>query len=293
MKHINLKVQTVALLGATLLSIPTYAEMAGHVTVIDKGNVKIHSYVSPPKGGTVNTQIIETPHSLVLVDAQMAMPFAKEVRAYADSLGKKIDRIIISHPHPDHWFGLEAFEGVPVYALAGTQKVIAKSGEKTIARMSKKLGKASPTKVVIPQHIIKAGSETIDGVTFNFEEIKDAEAGIQLLTKIPSIKTVIGQDLFYSDLHAFTGNNTFDGWVSTLQKLKADGGYDTLLVGHGKPATPELYDELIPYLQNAKKALAKSKTGEEYKAMLTVTYPDLKGAGMIDVSNHYLFKKAH
>lgn len=292
-KNIATGVSQISLFGAILFAAPAYAEMAGHVTVIDKGNVKIHSYVAPPKGGNVNTQIIETPHSLILIDVQMAMPFAKEVKAYADKLGKKIDRIIISHPHPDHWFGLEAFGNVPTYSLAGTKKVIEKAGKGMIARMSKKLGKATPTKVVVPQHIIESGDQLIDGINFNFEQINDAEAGIQLLTRIPEIKTIIGQDLFYNDLHAFTGNKTFDGWIATLQKLKTEGGYDTLLVGHGKPATPKLYDELIPYLQTAKKALAKSKTGEEYKTLLTVTYPKLKATGMIDVSNHYLFKKAH
>jgi glyoxylase-like metal-dependent hydrolase (beta-lactamase superfamily II) len=34
------------------------------------------------------------------------------------SAGTPIDRVIVTHRHPDRWFGCEYFRDVPVYALA-------------------------------------------------------------------------------------------------------------------------------------------------------------------------------
>jgi metal-dependent hydrolase (beta-lactamase superfamily II) len=89
----------------------------GTVVVSDYPNVRIHTYVSPPDGFLVNTQIVEGETSLVIFDGQLLNVYAAEVAAYASRLGKPVEQIIVSHGHPDHWAGLE----VPVHS--GHQRV--------------------------------------------------------------------------------------------------------------------------------------------------------------------------
>lgn len=86
--------------------------MHGTITVIDKGPVRIHRYTAPEDGLNVNTQLIETPSRIIAVDAQFALAYADEVVAYAKQLGKPIDRLVISHAHPDHYQGAARF-GAP------------------------------------------------------------------------------------------------------------------------------------------------------------------------------------
>ena len=90
------------------------------VQKIVKPHVTIHCCTSPDDGERVNAQIIETAKKLVIVDAMLMRPYAKEFRAYADSLGKPIDRVYVTHAHPDHWFGIESFQDKDVYAFAET-----------------------------------------------------------------------------------------------------------------------------------------------------------------------------
>src|ERR1700726_5048038 len=79
----------------------------GAILVSQFGPVEIHSYLSPADGLQVNTQMIEGPTAVVIFDGQLLLPYANEVASYVQTLGKPVDRIILSHAHTDHWSGLQ------------------------------------------------------------------------------------------------------------------------------------------------------------------------------------------
>src|SRR5713226_4077966 len=58
------------------------------------GSVKIHSSLSPADRFQVNTQMIEGPTAVVIVDGQLLLPYADEVASYVQALGKHVDRVI-------------------------------------------------------------------------------------------------------------------------------------------------------------------------------------------------------
>src|ERR1700691_2870294 len=95
----------------------------GSILVSKFGAVKIHSYLSPLDGFHVNTQMIEGPTAVVIFDGQLLLPYAGEVASYVQTLGKPVDRIILSHAHTDHWSGLqvltERFPDTRVFAVDG------------------------------------------------------------------------------------------------------------------------------------------------------------------------------
>jgi glyoxylase-like metal-dependent hydrolase (beta-lactamase superfamily II) len=109
----------------------------GTVVVSDYTNVRLHTYISPPNGFLVNTQIVEGPEKLVLFDGQLLNASAAEVAAYASRLGKPVERIIVSHGHPDHWAGLEVlaarFPTAGIFALAGVTEQIRIGGQTMLA----------------------------------------------------------------------------------------------------------------------------------------------------------------
>src|SRR5258708_10163433 len=80
----------------------------GAILVSQFGPVKIHSYLSPLDGFHVNTQMIEGPTAIVIFDGQLLLPYADEVASYVQTLGKPVERIILSHAHTDHWSRLQA-----------------------------------------------------------------------------------------------------------------------------------------------------------------------------------------
>jgi len=87
------------------------------VTVQSANGVNVHTLTAPESVFANSTHFVETENSLIAVDTQFLLPNAQDMRAYADETGKTIDRVFITHEHPDHFLGSEAFNDRPVYAL--------------------------------------------------------------------------------------------------------------------------------------------------------------------------------
>ncbi|MFD4599801.1 MBL fold metallo-hydrolase [Streptomyces sp. NPDC058464] len=255
--------------------------MNGTVTVIDMGTVRVHSYMAPDDSLNVTTQLIETPARIVAVDAQYALAYADEVVAYAKGLGKPIDRLIVTHAHPDHFHGAARF-GAPVHALPAVRDQIVAQGD-----AQDPTGTLIPVTDVTPTVEISPGTEVIDGVPFVFEAVTGGEAADELVIRLPGHGVLVAQDLVYHATHLFLGNNDIDGWQKVLDTLAADTSYDTILAGHGLPATPAVYAELRDYLAAARELLGDD--GEAYKKAILERYPTHGGPFLIDIGNQYLF----
>lgn len=259
--------------------------MNGTITIIDKGAVRLHSYMAPDDSVNVTTQLIETPSRVVVVDAQFVRGYADEVAAYARGLGKPLDRVIITHAHPDHFGGAARF-GAPVHALAVVRDQIA-----ALDDGRDPTGAAILTAEVTPTVVIEPGTEVIDGVPFVFEAYTGGEAADELVIKLPEQGVLVAQDLVYHDIHLFLGNNDIAGWRKAVERLAGEEGYDTVLVGHGTPAGPEVFGKVGRYLTDAEELLGDD--GEAYKEAIVDRYPRYGGRFVIDIANRYLFGAGH
>ena len=265
-------------------------DMQGKVEVREISGIKVHTYISPEDSNLNATHVIETAQKLVIIDAQFLVPYAMEFRKYVDSLNKEIDRVIISHGHPDHIWGLDAaFADTQVYALAYTINDIKKKAPGLLAARKPKMGDLAPEKIMVPQHTIEPGTQDISGVTYIFESFTGGDDKVQLVVKLPQLKVAFMQDVVYNKTHFFTAAD-LDDWIATLQKEKSAGGYDIIMAGHGVPTDPSVFDESIAYLSDAKAILANAKDGEDFAARLQEKYPAYKG-GLHKLSGSILFKK--
>ncbi|MFI5963798.1 MBL fold metallo-hydrolase [Streptomyces asoensis] len=255
--------------------------MHGTVTVLDRGAVRIHSYMSPADTFHVTTQLIETPARVVAIDAQLLPAYADEVVAYAGGLGKPLDRLVITHAHPDHYNGAARF-GVPVHALARVREQIAARGDSRLPT-----GEVIAATDFTPTVELTPGAEVVDGVTVVFEAVSGGEAADELLVRLPEQGVLVAQDLVYNDVHLYLGNNDIAGWRRAVDALAAEPGYDTVLAGHGLPTGPEVYERVRRYLADAGELLGDD--GETYKKAIVDRYPSHAGPFIIDIANRSLF----
>lgn len=253
----------------------------GKLVITKKGPVTIHTYIAPEVSALVTSHIVETNNALVMIDAQMVQPAVAELKAYIATLGKPLERIILSHEHPDHWLGSGQFD-VPYVSTPAVAEAVAIGYDATLERMSNTLGEAMPTGARVPEGSASTGSEIIDDVEMIFDVFNDAEAPEHLVIRIPDAATVITQDLIYNNAHFFPlGNN--NNWVAILNTMRswADDGYDTLLAGHGMPGSFGELDEAITYLGIQDEILSNATSADEATAELTERYPSYGGSALL------------
>ncbi len=274
------KSMLIALFLIFLLPFSTFAagvlkSNGGRVFVYDNGNgiAKVHTYMSPFKAAANTSTIIELKDRLVIVDMQFAEAFAQEFRAYVDSLGKPIDRIYLTHEHPDHWMGSIAFQDAKVYAPQSVIDFVQQKGEAIIKAKNK------PGKVPQFEKAVNVGDEVIGGLTFKFSMHRNAESMDALVIALPELKTLIAQDLLYSNTHLYLGHDSFNVWIAALNKMKKEfSDYEWFIPGHGEPqSTPRLINDNITYLTEANTAFASSGGDlEKIKQHLFARFPQLK-----------------
>src|SRR6202048_2092692 len=266
----------------------------GAIRVSQFGPVKIHSYLSPADGLQVNTQMIEGPSAVVIFDGQLLLTYADEVASYVQTLGKPVDRIILSHAHTDHWGGLqiltERFPDARVFALDGIADQIRARGPARLDGLRRTYGDKVATKVTVPTETITEGLQQIDGVTYDFKRFVDAESDLQLAALLPEQKVLMAFDLVFSpNQHAFTGANHFDHWMIVLESLKALQGYDTITIGHDTPVHRSAIDSTITYVKRAREIHAASADAKTYSESLKAAFPDRQQAGWVDFSAKLLY----
>ena len=271
---------------------------AGAILVSQFGPVKIHSYLSPADGLQVNTQMIEGPNAVVIFDSQLLLPYAGEVASYVQTLGKPVDRIILSHAHTDHWGGLqvltERFPDTRVFALEGIADQIRAGGPARLDGLRRTYGDKAASKVTVPTETITEGLQRIDGVTYDFRRFVDAELDLQLAALLPEQKVMLAFDLVFSpNQHVFTGGNHFDHWLIVLESLKALQGYDIIIIGHDTPVDRSAIDSTMTYIKRAKEIHAASADAKTYSENLKAAFPNRQLARFVDLSASYLYAAPH
>jgi glyoxylase-like metal-dependent hydrolase (beta-lactamase superfamily II) len=276
------------------MEISMSAQLSDPIIMIAKqaGDVRIHTFISSFADSNIAnaTHIIESKNQLVLVDGQFLAPYARQFRQYADSLRKPIERLYLSHRHPDHWFGLgAAFTDVPVYALAETTSFLKDHGQDSI-NDHWKMGDLLPDKVVIPKGVAKPGEETIDGVKYVFEEVTNTEIDFLLAIKLPELGIYIVQDLIYSGTHLYL-TKYMKHWIRVLEKMLLSD-CELFMPGHGLPADKNEVARNIEYLAAASEAAGNGLTNDAFKAFLLQRYPERKCPGIFDIYVPRLFDGA-
>ena len=268
----------------------------GVVQVSRRGGVTFHSYMSPQQGLLVCVHVIESANALVVVDAVMLRPHYTELRAYADSLGKPIDRVIVSHLHPDHWFGLAAFDDVPVHSQQYTHDGIVIAGDTFLESKRAVYGDLVPSRKVVPSHIITPGTTVVDGVTYEFSEVNEVESVTALVIELPEVKTLVAQDLVYNHVHMFVGEKTSagdyccDNWMAALSAYQAKG-HELILPGHGEPCGGEVFPEAIAYLSAVKELLRSAAGEDDLKRRTLERFPGYRLPEMLDLTNLFLYHR--
>ncbi|MEM6304204.1 MAG: MBL fold metallo-hydrolase [Pseudomonadota bacterium] len=270
----------VALIKGTTAPSPALAQgdmPPGTVHSFAKGGVTFHTYVSPPQAVNVTSHVIEMGDQLLLVDATFMAPTAQEVAGLIASTGKPVHTAYVSHEHPDHWGGVAAMDGVAFQTLPEIREAI---------RAEAASGDTPEPTALLTGADLALGMTEIGGVPVEFRSYDNAEAPKVIVAVLPEQKVAVVQDLVYNGVYFAPGVDRAN-WIATLEGLRDDPAFDTLLVGHGLPTTRGELDTAIAYLKTFDAAWQQGETPDAVEAAMRAAYPGYDGAFLLGLIGAY------
>jgi len=141
---------------------------------------KLNRYVSSTVYNT-NSYWLESDSGVALIDAQMLRSDAELMATMIESTGKTVKGVIVTHPHFDHFGGLnllrQKFGEFPIYASKGTADGFKASHEGAMAWAPGVHGPDYDKTMIEPDQIVESG-ETIEiaGISFKIDDLGAGEA---------------------------------------------------------------------------------------------------------------------
>lgn len=185
-------------------------------------------------GAISNTAFIVTDDGVVVVDTGPSKLYGQAMRA---AIGKVTDKpvvqVYITHAHPDHFLGNNAFEDVPIAALQGVVNAIASIGEDLASNLYNLVGPAmrgttafTPTQAVHDGDTIRFGKHELQligvaGHTYADLMVFDKTTGV-----------LFAGDIAFHNRAATTPNADLAVWQQTLAATERRD-FKTIVPGHG------------------------------------------------------------
>ena len=270
----------VALIRGGLMPTPVVAQgemPPGTVHTFRKAGVTFHTYVSPAQAVNVTSHIIEMGDQLLLVDATMLPPTAAEVVGLIAATGKPVHTAYVSHEHPDHWGGVSTFADVAFQTLPEIREGL--RAEATGGEFPEPVSLLNGSDLAL-------GMTEIGGVPVEFRAYDNAEAPKTIVAVLPEQKVAVVQDLVYNGIYFAPGVDR-KNWIATLETLRDDPSFDTLLVGHGLPSTRGELDTAINYLRDFDAAWDAGATPDDVSAAMMAAYPGYDGEFLLGLITAY------
>jgi len=143
--------------------------------------------------------------------------------------------------------------------------------------------------VVIPQHAVRPGPETVDGVMIVFANPETPFVNGTLLMEFPAQKVIIHHHLAYVGVHV--PMPPIEPRVELLKSYRAKG-YAWVMTGHGASMEgSSFFDRSIEYYTTLAKVVAETADPAAAKTRMKAAYPDWAGEALLDLMLPGFFEK--
>jgi glyoxylase-like metal-dependent hydrolase (beta-lactamase superfamily II) len=202
----------------------------------------------------VNSYVLHGPEGLVVIDAQLAVSDAAEVRAVIDTSRLPLAGVVITHPHPDHYAGaavvVRGDDDVPIVATAAVDRIIRRDDTEKGRIVGPMIDAEWPTARVFPNRLVESGAAvSLGGLTLTVRDLGAGESHADTWWELGETAVFAG-DVAYNGMHAYLADGRYGEWIDLLDSLDRslpDGV--TLCVGHGEPGSKQLLTQQRRYVE--------------------------------------------
>ena len=247
-----------------------------------KFTLKVHSGKGQV-GYDVNSTMISGEKDMLVIDPQFSLSEAHKLAAEILESKKNLALIYITHPHPDHMFGLavlhQAFPAAKIVALPATVAA-AKTGWPArqkfwLATYGNNIPGPDP---VLPEELNEPYL-TLEGERFPVTGgVQGADGPGNSFVHIPSLNAVVTGDIVFD--HVYFGvpkDAARENWSKTIDQITAL--HPTIVVpGHQGPGATDNMASIAfmkQYIADWDKNVAASHSAAEMKEKVLAQYPNL------------------
>lgn len=255
--------------------------LAGVIGAQTKLELKVHT----GKGVTgydVNSTMISGEKDMLVIDPQFSLSEAHKLAAEILESKKNLAIIYVTHPHPDHLFGLavlhQAFPSAKIVALPATV-----AGAKTGWPARQKFwfptyGNNIPGPDPVLPEELSSPVLTLEGEQFPITGGVQGDGPGNSFVYIPSLKAVVAGDTVFDRVYfGVPRDKAREDWMKTLDQIAALKPA-ILIPGHEGPGAKHDLSAIAfmkKYIADWDANVAKSKTPAEMRANVLKQYPGL------------------
>jgi quinoprotein relay system zinc metallohydrolase 1 len=189
-------------------------------------------------GNIVNVGFIVTEAGVVVIDTGPSRRYGQALRAsIARVTDKPIIQVLLTHHHPDHVLGNQAFTDVPIGALAGTTELLKQQGDAMAENMYRMVGDwMRGTEVVLPTQVVEPGTRTIGSHPLRLLGLR-GHTGADLAILDEKTGVLFAGDLVFFERALTTPNSPgLEVWQADIDTLQALP-WKQVVAGHGPVAS--------------------------------------------------------
>jgi glyoxylase-like metal-dependent hydrolase (beta-lactamase superfamily II) len=234
-------------------------------------------------GYDVNSAMVSGEKDMLVIDPQFSLSEAHKLAAEILESKKNLALIYITHPHPDHMFGLavlhQAFPAAKIVALPATVSA-AKTGWPArqkfwFATYGNNIPGPDP---VLPEELTEPYL-TLEGERFPITgPVQGADGPGNSFVFIPPLKAVVTGDIVFD--HVYFGvprDAARENWLKTIDQVAALQPA-IVVPGHQGPGATDTMAAVAfmkQYIADWDKNFAASASAAEMKAKVLAQYPNL------------------
>ena len=249
----------------------SFSNITLSVPTDSKVTFSVVTYKASPEGFMSNSHILIVENEAILIDAQFSPKEGRNVVDLINSTGKKLSKIVITHPHPDHYYGLEVlgieFEDAEI--IGGPRTIT--EVENTMKYWTDDKGKPQ---VFGEMTVLESKRLKLKDVDIIFQIFRDGESIENTIIYIPSNQTLFVGDLASNGVHLWVGENNIDKWLEQLRTIRSIGSISSVYPGHGPVGTADILKQAEEYLLNFKESVNNSDTIDDAIKKMKKLYPD-------------------
>jgi len=233
-------------------------------------------------GYDVNSTMISGERDMLVIDPQFSLSEAHRLAAEILESKKNLTLIYVSHPHPDHFFGLavlkQAFPSAKIVALPATVNAIKNAWPARQKFWFTTYGNNIPGPDPVLPEELSTPVLTLEGEQFPITGGVQGDGPGNSFVYIPSLKAVVAGDTVFDRVYfGVPRDKAREEWMKTLDQISALQPA-ILIPGHEGPGAKHQVSAIVfmkTYIADWDKNVAASKDAAEMKAKVLQQYPGL------------------